>query len=70
MELTFKSNSTNKVVNIHPIPSFFLKNLLHDEWVDNNQSYVDKKSNNRIAYIHMKDMGGNELKNFKKRNGF
>ncbi|WP_299622642.1 S41 family peptidase [uncultured Tenacibaculum sp.] len=66
MELTFKSNAASKIVNIHPIPSFFLKNLLHDEWVDNNQSYVDKKSNNRIAYIHMKDMGSNELKNFKK----
>ena len=66
MELTFNSNGTNKVVNIHPIPSFFLKNLLHDEWVDNNQSYVDKKSNNRIAYIHMKNMSGGELRNFKK----
>jgi tricorn protease len=38
--------------------------LLYDEWVDNNQKYVDEKSNKKIAYVHMKNMGVGELNNF------
>ena len=38
---------------------------IYDEWQDENQQYVDSKSNNRIAYVHMKNMGGGELQKFK-----
>jgi len=66
MELVFKRNGGNNVVNIHPTSSGNLKRLLYDEWVANNQSYTDRISNNKIAYVHMKNMGGGELTNFKR----
>ncbi len=66
IELTFLRNGREFSTNIHPISSRRNSNLLYDEWVDANQSYVNEKSDNRIAYVHMKNMGGNELANFKK----
>ena len=64
MQLTFSRNGKSHTVNIHPTFSFGMRTLLYDEWVADNQSYVDSKSNNRIAYVHMKNMGGGELNNF------
>lgn len=64
MQLTFKRSNKTFTVNIHPTASFALRNLLYDEWVANNQSYVDQKGNNKIAYVHMKNMGAGELNNF------
>lgn len=64
MQLTFNRNGKDITVNIHPIASKDFKDLLYDEWVDENQEYVDKKSDDKIAYIHMKNMGDGELKNF------
>ncbi|RPD91688.1 PDZ domain-containing protein [Aureibaculum marinum] len=63
--LTFKRNGTKHLVNIHTTSSGAIKNLLYDQWQDTNQEYVDKQSNNRIAYVHMKNMGGGELIKFK-----
>lgn len=64
MQLTFKRNGKELKVDIHPIATGTLKGLLYDEWVAHNQGYVDKKSANKIAYVHMKNMGGSELDNF------
>ena len=64
MQLTFKRNNETINLNIHPISSGRLRTLLYDEWVANNQSYTDAKSNNKIAYVHMKNMGTGELNNF------
>ncbi len=66
MQLTFKRNGKDVTVNIHPISSRTMKDLLYDEWVENNQQYVDKKSDDKIAYVHMKNMGDGELNNFMK----
>lgn len=66
MQLTFSRNTKETTINIHPISSGTLQELLYDEWVANNQSYVDSKSNNKIAYVHMKNMGSGELTNFKR----
>ncbi|WP_394746788.1 S41 family peptidase [Spongiimicrobium salis] len=66
MRLQFSRNNEKIVVDLHPIRSGNLRNLLYDEWVDDNQAYVDLKSNEDIAYIHMKNMGGGELENFKR----
>ncbi len=63
--LTFERNGSEFNVNIHPSSSGNIRNLIYDEWQDENQQYVDTKSNNRIAYIHMKNMGGGELQKFK-----
>nr|WP_298899843.1 S41 family peptidase [uncultured Psychroserpens sp.] len=66
IRLTFSRNNQSVTVNIHPISSGNLRGLLYDEWVANNQSYVDRMSKNKIAYVHMKNMGGGELNNFKR----
>ncbi|TSE04251.1 S41 family peptidase [Aquimarina algiphila] len=66
IRLTFERNAQKILVDLHPIQSNSLRGLLYDEWVDNNQAYVDQKGNKKIAYVHMKNMGGNELLNFKK----
>lgn len=62
--LTFSRNGEEFHVNVHAIPYWELKNLLYDEWQDQNQAHVDKKSERKIAYIHMKNMSGIELTKF------
>lgn len=62
IKLTFGRNGQTYDVKIHPQAS--LANNLYDEWIDNNQKFVNAKSNNRIAYSHMKDMQGGELEKF------
>ncbi|MEZ4842279.1 MAG: S41 family peptidase, partial [Flavobacteriaceae bacterium] len=65
LTLTFNRNGNDFTINLHPTSVGTIRNLLYDEWQDDNQQYIDKKSNNRIAYIHMKNMGGGELDKFK-----
>lgn len=64
MALIFERNGKKNTINIHPTTSRNIRGLLYDEWVANNQSYTDQKSDNKIAYVHMKNMGGGELTNF------
>ncbi len=63
-KLTFSREGKEFSVNVHSISSSNLKSLLYDEWQDQNQAYVDQKSKNKIAYVHMKDMTGRELTKF------
>ena len=65
MFLTFERNGSEFNINTHPSSSNSVRDLIYDEWQDANQNYVDTKSNNRIAYVHMKNMSGNELTKFK-----
>ncbi len=62
MELVFKRNGQPVKVNIHPRPS--VVNELHEEWIDECQQTVNRKTNNRVAYHSMKDMGRGELDKF------
>lgn len=62
LRLTFNRKGQMVVVKIHPQATLF--NNLYDEWVDANQKRVDEKSNGRIAYGYMKNMGTFELENF------
>ena len=69
LDLTFTRNGQTIDVKLHPEPTSggtgnTLNANLYDEWTDDNQKRVDAKSNNRIAYTHMKDMGQEELDNF------
>ncbi|MAD97470.1 MAG: peptidase S41 [Flavobacteriaceae bacterium] len=64
MQLTFSRNGKTFDVNIHTTLYWSISTLLYDEWQDENQAYVDQKSNNQIAYFHMKNMGGGELTKF------
>ena len=64
--LTFKRDGKEFDVNVHPENITNLRTQLYDEWMDERQNIVDEKSNNRIAYIHMKNMGASELSRFQK----
>ena len=64
ISLTFSRNNIEFQVNVHAISYWNLKDLIYDEWQDQNQAYVDAKSNNKIAYVHMKDMSQTELTKF------
>ncbi len=66
MALTFRraGADTNYTVRLHPQSS--LSGNLYDEWQDWNQQYVDEKSKNRIAYVHMKNMSMGEYEDFVK----
>ena len=62
IKLTFNRAGQQIETKIHPQPS--VSNNLYDEWISNNQQLVDEKSNNKIAYHSMKDMGTGELEKF------
>jgi len=62
MKLTFSRAGQTTEVKIHPQATLF--NNMYDEWIDNNQKRVDEKSNGRIAYGYMKNMGQGELDQF------
>jgi tricorn protease len=64
--LTFDRNGTKVDVKLHTTSYYAINTLLYDEWQDANQAYVDQKSNNRIAYVHMKNMGRGEFNKFKR----
>jgi len=62
IKLTFARAGQTYDVKLHPQSS--LLNNLYDEWIDNNQKRVDEKTNKRIAYACMKNMGTGELESF------
>ncbi|MEZ5040146.1 MAG: S41 family peptidase [Saprospiraceae bacterium] len=64
MTLEFKRQDSTFKVRIHPISYSAQRNLLYDEWMDQCQTRVDKQSNKKVAYVHMKNMGGGELEHF------
>jgi len=65
IELTFKRGSEMIKTKIHPESAGALKAQIYEEWIANNQKTVDEKTNKRVAYIQMKDMGGESLEKFK-----
>ncbi len=64
LELTFRrGNSEVKVLTRSHTPGQ-ISNLLYDEWIRDNRQYVRDKSENRIAYVHMKNMSEGALEQF------
>ncbi|AXE20555.1 peptidase S41 [Runella rosea] len=57
LELSFRRKGVDTAYTVRVHPQGSLSGNLYDEWMDWNQKYVDDKSKNRIAYVHMKDMG-------------
>jgi len=62
--LKFKRGSGEIDVKLHPVTSAELRTLLYDEWEDGNRAKVDRVSNGRIAYLHMRDMSAGALNKF------
>ncbi|MEA5139221.1 S41 family peptidase [Arcicella rigui] len=64
ISLTFDRNGKIFTTKIHPQSTGAFVRNLYNEWIDQNQKYVDTKANKRIAYVHMSDMGREELEKF------
>jgi C-terminal processing protease CtpA/Prc len=62
LQLVFNRNGKQISVNIHP--QRVIAPNLYDEWIKNNQAIVDAKTNKKVAYHTMKDMGLGELEKF------
>ena len=62
MKLSFKRG--DKVVDIKVHPQQSIADNFYDRWIADNKKRVDEKSNNRIAYSCMKNMGQGELEHF------
>lgn len=64
MVLTFTRNGREIKATVRPQSAGSLRDNLYDEWIHDNRQRVDSLSGNRIAYSHMKNMGGGELERF------
>lgn len=64
LELTFVRDGKKVKTNIRPQSTTTQREQLYDEWIKGNRSRVDALSKNRIAYSHMKNMGGEQLEQF------
>jgi tricorn protease len=62
--LTFDRKGEKVTLKVHPASSSAMKTWLYDEWMDQNEAYVDEKSGDKISYVHMKNMSGGELQHF------
>lgn len=62
INLVFDRKGKTISVNIHPQRT--VAPNLYDEWSKANQEVVNARTNQRIAYHHMKDMGTRELEQF------
>jgi len=51
-------------VKVHPRSTGAMRVNLYDEWIADNQSKVDQATNDRVAYVHMKNMGLGSLNQF------
>jgi tricorn protease len=51
-------------VKIHPRSTGAMRTNLYDEWIADNQSKVDKATNEKVAYVHMKNMSTGSLEEF------
>lgn len=61
VKLGFVRNGRSFEVQLHPQ---YMGNNLYDDWVDANRRRVTEKSNGKIAYSYMKNMGTDELEHF------
>jgi len=64
MSLTFDRNGEIKTLKVHPSSTGQMRTWLYDEWMDGNEAYVDQQSGDKISYVHMKNMSGDELQHF------
>jgi tricorn protease len=64
MSLTFERDNSSYTINIHPDYYYSIRTNLYDEWVQEKQETVDNETDERVAYVHMKNMGSGELESF------
>ncbi|MEO6681749.1 MAG: S41 family peptidase [Ginsengibacter sp.] len=65
MTLTLRRGQKEFDVKIRPTTSGEMGGKLYNTWEDANRQKVNRLSNNRIGYVHMRDMSGPSLEKFK-----
>ncbi len=65
MVLGFRRGQKEFDVKIHPSSYGQMVGQLYDTWEEGNRQKTNKMGNNRIGYVHMKDMSGGSLEKFK-----
>ena len=51
-----------RTVVVQPISGGAERTLLYRDWIEANRAYVDKISNGRLGYVHIRDMSENALR--------
>jgi tricorn protease len=64
IELSFRRGRDEFSVVTRPHTPQQISDLLYDEWIRWNRQYVEEKSNGRVAYVYMKNMGAESLEQF------
>ncbi|MGB3798978.1 MAG: S41 family peptidase, partial [Lewinella sp.] len=64
VEATFQRGNETFLLRLHPVSYGKARDLRYDAWVDENQRRVDEATDEKVAYVYMKNMGGGELDNF------
>lgn len=64
LQLTFKRGDDTYTTRMHPTSYGSIRSELYNEWEDERQQMVDEQTGERVAYVHMKNMGGGELDKF------
>jgi len=64
--LGFKKDKTGeeKKVSVEPISAGQENRLVLEEWIDSRRDYVKKNTDDDVAYIYMRAMGGGDLERF------
>jgi Tol biopolymer transport system component/C-terminal processing protease CtpA/Prc len=51
-----------RTVVVQPISGGAERTLLYRDWIESNRAYVDKVSNGKLGYVHIRDMSENALR--------
>ena len=51
-----------RVVAVQPISAGAERTLLYRDWIESNRAYVDKISNGKLGYVHIRDMSEGALR--------
>jgi Tol biopolymer transport system component/C-terminal processing protease CtpA/Prc len=51
-----------RTVVVQPISGGAERTLLYRDWIESNRAYVDKISNGKLGYVHIRDMSENALR--------
>lgn len=62
--MEFRRDGQTMEVRMQPHSPGQISNLLYDEWIAANRRYVSDKTDGRVAYVFMKDMGAGSLNRF------
>ena len=64
VKLTFNRSGKDFDVKVHTMPQMAFRNLQYKQWEDACKAKVEKDGAGKIAYIHMRAMGGEDLDSF------